>query len=106
MSNNRQKQRLIQNYTLLAVECFCILLSFALAVLTRGVEHSYSTYSRTYITTIAWILFFHLLSYYLFDWNINFFKKRNSAAPPKQACAPQKGSLFCPCGRCAHIFSK
>ena len=75
MSNNRQKQRLIQNYTLLAVECFCILLSFALAVLTRGVEHSYSTYSRTYITTIAWILFFHLLSYYLFDWNINFFKR-------------------------------
>ena len=75
MSNISQKQRLIQNYTLLAVECFCILLSFALALLTRGVEHSYRTYSETYVTTVACILFFHLLSYYLFDWNTNIFRR-------------------------------
>lgn len=75
MSNISQKQRLIQNYTLLAVECFCIILSFTLAVFTRGVEESYRIYSRTYITTIACILFFHLLSYYLFDWNTNIFKR-------------------------------
>ena len=75
MSYISQKQRLIQNYTLLAVECFCILLSFALALLTRGVEHSYRTYSDTYVTTVACILFFHLLSYYLFDWNTNIFRR-------------------------------
>ena len=75
MSNISQKQRLIQNYTLLAVECFCIILSFALALLTRGVDHSYRTYSETYITTVACILFFHLLSYYLFDWNTNIFRR-------------------------------
>ena len=75
MSNISQKQRLIQNYTLLAVECLCIILSFALALLTRGMEHSYRTYSETYITTVAFILFFHLLSYYLFDWNTNIFRR-------------------------------
>ena len=75
MSNISQKQRLIQNYTLLAVECFCIILSFALALLTRGVEQSYHPYSDTYITTVACILFFHLLSYYLFDWNTNIFRR-------------------------------
>lgn len=75
MSNISQKQRLIQNYTLLAVECLCIILSFVLAVLTRGVEHSYRTYSDTYVTTIASILFFHVLSYYLFDWNTGIFKR-------------------------------
>lgn len=75
MSNISQKQRLIQNYTLLAAECFCIILSFVLAVVTRGVEHSYRTYSETYLTTIACILFFHVLSYYLFDWNTNIFKR-------------------------------
>ena len=75
MSNISQKQRLIQNYTLLAVECFCIILSFTLAILTRGIEASYLPFSRTYTTIIACILFFHLLSYYLFDWNVNIFKR-------------------------------
>ncbi len=75
MSNISQKQRLIQNYTLMALECFCIILAFTFAVLTRGVEESYLTFSRTYITIIACILFFHLLSYYLFDWNTNIFKR-------------------------------
>lgn len=75
MSNISQKQRLIQNYTLLAVECFCIILSFTLAILTRGIEASYLSFSRTYTTIIACILFFHLLSYYLFDWNVNIFKR-------------------------------
>ena len=32
MSNISQKQRLIQNYTLLGLECLCIILSFTLAV--------------------------------------------------------------------------
>ena len=75
MSNLSQKQRLIQNYTLLAVECFCIILSFTLAIFTRGIEESYLAFSRTYTTIIACILFFHLLSYYLFDWNTNIFKR-------------------------------
>ena len=75
MSNISQKQRLIQNYTLMAVECFCIILSFTLAIFTRGVQSSWSTFSRSYMMTIAYILFFHLLSYYLFDWNTNIFKR-------------------------------
>ena len=75
MSNISQKQRLIQNYTLLGLECLCIILSFTLAVFTRGLEESYLAFSRTYITTIACTLFFHLLSYYLFDWNVNIFKR-------------------------------
>jgi exopolysaccharide biosynthesis polyprenyl glycosylphosphotransferase len=75
MSNISQKQRFIQNYTFLALECVCIILSFTLGILTRGAEASYHTYSNTYITTIACILFFHLLSYYLFDWNTNIFKR-------------------------------
>ena len=75
MSNISQKQRLIQNYTLLGLECLCIILSFTLAVLTRGLEESYLTFSRTYITMLACILFFHLLSYYMFDWNTNIFKR-------------------------------
>lgn len=75
MSNISQKQRLIQNYTLLGLECLCIVLSFTLAVLTRGLEASYLSFSRTYITMLACILFFHLLSYYLFDWNTNIFRR-------------------------------
>lgn len=75
MSNISQKQRLIQNYTLLAVECLCIILSFILGVLTRGADVSFRSFSRSYITIIAYILFFHLLSYYLFDWNTNIFKR-------------------------------
>lgn len=75
MSNISQKQRLIQNYTILAVECLCIILSFILGVLTRGAEVSFHTFSKSYITVIAYILFFHLLSYYLFDWNVNIFKR-------------------------------
>lgn len=75
MSNISQKQRLIQNYTLLALECACIVLSFTFAVFTRGVGESYLAFTRTYLTTIACILFFHLLSYYMFDWNLNIFKR-------------------------------
>lgn len=75
MSNISQKQRLIQNYTLLGVECICIVLSFTLAIFTRGVQESWYTFSRSYMMTIAYILFFHLLSYYMFDWNINIFKR-------------------------------
>jgi exopolysaccharide biosynthesis polyprenyl glycosylphosphotransferase len=75
MSNMSQKQRLIQNYTILAVECICIILSFMLGVLTRGADVSFRAFSKSYITIIAYILFFHLLSYYLFDWNTNIFKR-------------------------------
>lgn len=75
MSNIGQKQKLLQNYTILGLECFCIILSFFLGVITRGIEASYLAFSKTYITTIACILFFHLLSYYLFDWNTNIFKR-------------------------------
>lgn len=75
MSNIGQKQRLIQNYAFLGLECLCIILSFTLGILTRGTEESYLAFSRTYITVIACILFFHLLSYYLFDWNTNIFKR-------------------------------
>lgn len=75
MSNISQKQRLIQNYAFLGVECLCIILAFYLSVLTRGLEASYLAFSKTYITTIACILFFHLLSYYMFDWNTNIFKR-------------------------------
>ena len=53
MSNISQKQRLIQNNALLGLECLCIILSFTLAVLTRGLEESYLTFSRTYITMLA-----------------------------------------------------
>jgi len=75
MSNISQKQRIIQNYSFLGLECVCIILSFTLGILTRGAAESYYAFSKTYITTIASILFFHLLSYYLFDWNVNIFKR-------------------------------
>ncbi len=75
MSNMSQKQRFIQNYTILAVECICIILSFTLGVLTRGASESYYNFSQSYVSIIACILFFHLLSYYLFDWNIDIFKR-------------------------------
>lgn len=75
MSSMSQKQRMIQNYTILAVECLCIILSFILGVLTRGAAVSFHAFSKSYITVIAYILFFHLLSYYLFDWNVNIFKR-------------------------------
>lgn len=75
MSNLNQKQRIIQNYTILGVECLCITISFVLAVFTRGVSASYRLYSETYISTIICILFFHLLSSYLFDWNTAFFQR-------------------------------
>ena len=75
MSNLNQKQRIIQNYTILGIECLCIILSFVLAVFTRGVSASYRLYAETYISTIICILFFHLLSSYLFDWNTAFFQR-------------------------------
>ncbi len=75
MSSISQKQHLIQNYAFLALECLCIILAFALAVLTRGARYSYHTYSRTYILTVICILFFHLLSYHLFDRNTDIFKR-------------------------------
>ena len=75
MSNLNQKQRIIQNYTILGIECLCIMISFVLAVFTRGISASYELYSETYISTIICILFFHLLSSYLFDWNTAFFQR-------------------------------
>lgn len=75
MSNLNQKQRLIQNYAFLGAECLCIALAFYLGILTRGIAASYQAFTKTYLTTIACILFFHLLSYYMFDWNTNIFKR-------------------------------
>lgn len=75
MSNISQKQRLIQNYTFLGLECACIILAFTLAIFTRGAQESYLAFTRTYLTIISCTLFFHLLSYYLFDWNLNIFKR-------------------------------
>ncbi|MCI8852329.1 MAG: sugar transferase [Lachnospiraceae bacterium] len=75
MSNFSQKEKIIQNYSILGVECVCIVLSYVLAILTRGVSASYSLYSEDYLSTILCILFFHLLAHYLFDWNAAFFKR-------------------------------
>lgn len=75
MSNFSQKEKIIQNYSILGVECICILLSYVLAILTRGVSASYSLYSEDYLSTILSILFFHLLAHYLFDWNAAFFRR-------------------------------
>lgn len=49
--------------------------SFFLAILTRGHTLSYVSLTKAYTNTIAWVLFFHLLSYYMFDWNTNIFKR-------------------------------
>ena len=75
MSTSTQKQRLIQNYSLLLVECLCIMLSFVLAILTRGAGDSFHLFRDTYYSTILAILFLHLLSYFMFDWNTNIFKR-------------------------------
>lgn len=75
MSNISQNNGLFKIIPCLVWNACASSFPFTLAVLTRGLEESYLTFSRTYITMLACILFFHLLSYYMFDWNTNIFKR-------------------------------
>lgn len=75
MSNLSQKEKIIQNYSVLGIEGICIVASYIAALFTRGVSASFSAYTQDYLSTILCILFFHLLAHYLFDWNASFFKR-------------------------------
>ncbi len=75
MSNLSQKEKIVQNYSILGIECVSIVISYLLALFTRGGSLLRSDYSEDYLTTIFCILFFHLLAHYLFDWNASFFKR-------------------------------
>ncbi len=75
MSNLSQKEKILQNYSILGIECICIVISYMLALYTRGVSFQHSPYAHDYLATILCILFFHLLAHYLFDWNASFFKR-------------------------------
>ncbi len=75
MSNLSQKEKIIQNYSVLGIESICIIVSYIAALFTRGVAVSFSVYAQDYLSTILCILFFNLLAHYLFDWNASFFKR-------------------------------
>ena len=75
MSNLSQKEKILQNYSILGIEGVCIAISYMLALFTRGISSSYSLYAQNYLSTVLCILFFHLLAHYLFDWNASFFKR-------------------------------
>lgn len=75
MSNLNQKQRILQNYSIVAVECVCIILSYLLALMTRGISPASITSQALYFTPLIFALFFHVLAYFLLDWNVAFFKR-------------------------------
>ena len=75
MSNLSQKEKILQNYSILGIEGICIAISYMLALITRGIASSFSPYAQNYLSTVLCILFFHLLAHYLFDWNASFFRR-------------------------------
>lgn len=60
---------MVQNGSILGVECLCILLSYILSIFAKGAQYSYYTYPSTYNTILICTLFFHVLAYFLLDWN-------------------------------------
>lgn len=75
MSNLNQKQRMVQNYSIIAVEFLCIVLSYILALLTRGIPIAAIADRSLYVTPLIFALFFHVLAYFLLDWNMAIFKR-------------------------------
>ena len=75
MSNLNQKQRILQNYSIVAIECLCIILSYVLAIATRGISPASITSQPLYFAPLVYALFFHVLAYFLLDWNVAIFKR-------------------------------
>ncbi|MDD6072302.1 MAG: sugar transferase [Clostridiales bacterium] len=78
MSNAVQKQRMVQNYCLIVLECFCIIVSYIAAMYTRGLSdtfHNTETSQDMYLSIIIYLIFFHVLAYFLLDWNVAIFKR-------------------------------
>lgn len=73
MSTIGQKQRIIQNYSLLSIECLCMFISYPLALITRGLSNLEPGSFMIYFSTLFGAVFFHVLLYFLFDWNSGFF---------------------------------
>ena len=75
MSNLNQKQRLLQNYSIVGTECLCIVISYILAVITRGILPAVTATKDLYLTPMVYALLFHVLAYFLLDWNVAIFKR-------------------------------
>lgn len=75
MPSYNQKQKMIQNYSLLAIESLCIIVSYLTALVVRHKGFEAIPKLDFYMTTLLALLFFHLLAYFLFDWNEAIFKR-------------------------------
>lgn len=78
MGNANQKQRMIQNYCLIILECVCIIISYILAMYTRGIPDTFrntETSQQMYLSIIIYLIFFHVLAYFMLDWNVSIFKR-------------------------------
>lgn len=75
MSNLTQKQRLLQNYSLIGIECLCIIISYFLAIFTRRIPLMNPPTRDLYLNTMIYVLFFHVLAFFLLDWNVAIFKR-------------------------------
>lgn len=75
MSPTNQKQTILQNYTLFFTDLFCICLSYALAILTRGILHDVRRNTQYYLLILFFAVILCLLSYVLLNWNAKFISR-------------------------------
>ena len=72
MSPTNQKQTIMQNYILFFVDLMSICLSYALALITRGIWSDAVTKSQYYLLVLFFAVILCLLSYVLLNWNVQF----------------------------------
>ena len=75
MSSLQQKQRMIQNTSILLIEMFSILISYLISLNIRQIAHGLEGITQYYITILLFIFISDILLYLLMDWNSAIFKR-------------------------------
>lgn len=75
MTHTNQKQTIIQNYTLFFADLMGICLSYALAILTRGIVSDFRRNTQYYMLILFFAVILCLLSYALLNWNAKFISR-------------------------------
>lgn len=75
MSSLQQKQRMIQNTSILLIEMVSIFLSYIISMNIRDIAHGFHGITQYYITILLFIFLADILLYLIMDWNSSFFKR-------------------------------
>lgn len=79
MTPSNQKQTVLQNYILFFADLISICLSYALAILTRGIQKDFMRATQYYLLILFFAIILCLLSYVLLNWNAKFISRGSLA---------------------------